>query len=573
MRLLRRHRKLAITTAAIAALGASALTVSANQAFAAAGCQVDYNVISDWGSGFQANVTVTADDPIDGWQITWTFPSGTTVGSAWNVNWSQSGTTFTGSDVGWNAAIGSGQSREVFGLTGNGSSALPTGISINGHACNGQVDPGPTDPDPTDPGTTDPGPGDPSQNPNWGEGLPPADAELSMAYELILQPDPKGYQPRSGECSNEVHARYWTYGPDGKVYPTWHPTRDPSGCAFGHEHGDDPRNSPLYGQSGFPPFGYVSEVQADSLAEHSHRHEDHVGHKILVQNTNVIQGDDGSSFFPPQGTTLANCDILLKIHQGTHSPDAFKNNIHELISNIRCTGGGQTVQANVALMMPFGVAGGFNPSECPGFGLPRVEVGQAVPADSPSEYQTLGRLISNEACVDAIRRGDTHFDPLFPDPQPFNVSDMDDFWFGNATISGAGVNFSITPLFYVIDSQRYYDPSKPDGLGRVLDLCYEPDLLGGFNCDEALQAGGGQRLQWDDPRSPFKGSNREFRPGGFSVQASGQTTIYTDTYGNNASTTPFDGSIAQSFSGNSGSGWYLRGAIRDWDDGTVHAPN
>ncbi|THV30687.1 cellulose-binding domain-containing protein [Glycomyces paridis] len=562
---IRRRKRLGIASAAVVALGASAVSVvSAGQAFAEEGCEVDYTVVSEWGGGFQANVTITAGEAINGWEIAWTFPAGTSVSSAWNVDWNVSGGRFTGSDVGWNAAIGSGQSREVFGFIGSGSSAAPGQISINGDVCDGQVDPEPTTSGP------DPDPG----NPEWGQGLPPADAELSRAYQLIQESDPKGYEPRSGECSNEVHARYWTYGPDGKVYPTWHPTRDASGCSFGHEHGDDPRESPLFGESGFPPFGYVSEVQVDSLPEHSHRHEDHVGHKILVENVDVIQGDNGTSFFPPQGAVLAGCDILLKIHQGTHSPDAFKNNVHELIANIKCNANGQTVQADFAMLMPFGEAGGFSPSECPGFGGQRVEVGTPVPADSPSEFVTPGRLIAETGCIDAIRRGDTHNDPLFPTPQPFNVSDMDDFWFGNSQVSGAGVNFSMSPLFYVVDSQRYYDPSLPNGLGRVLDLCYEPDLLGGPNCDEALQAGGGQRLQWDDPRSPFKGALREYRPGGFSLQASGSSTVYTDAYGDNASATPFDGSIEQRFSGStSGANWYVRGATRDWDDGTVHSPN
>ncbi|WP_169732008.1 cellulose-binding domain-containing protein [Glycomyces arizonensis] len=560
------HRRLAVALMAVAALGASALTiVSANHAFAEEGCEVDYNVTNDWGSGFQANITITAGEPINGWQIDWDFPSGTAVSSAWNVDWNQSGSSFSGTDVGWNGSIGSGQSREVFGFVGNGSSAEPSRISVNGDVCDGQTDPGP---DPTDPDPTDPVP----TNPEWGQGPPPADAELSMAYELVLQP--KGYDPQPGECASEIHARYWTYGPDGKVYPTWHPVQDPSGCSFGHEHGDDPRNSPLFDESGFPPFGYVSEVQADSLPDMSQRHEDHVGHKVLVQNVDVIQGDDGSAFFPPQGTVLANCDILLKIHQGTHSPDAFKNNVHELISNIKCTANGRTVQADVAVLMPFGVAGGFSPSECPGFGGRFIDVGTPAPADSPSEYVTPGRLIAESSCVDAIRRGETHYDPLYPDPQPFNVSDMDDFWFGNSQINGAGVNFSISPLFYVVNSSRYYDPSQPNNLGRVLDLCYEPDLLGGPGCEEALQAG--ERLEWDDPRSPFTGSLREYRPGGFTLQSSGSTTVYTDAYGGNVSAAPFEGSIEQHFSGSTpsgGSSWYLRGATRDWDDGTVHAPN
>ena len=33
------------------------------------------------------------------------------------------------------------------------------------------------------------------------------------------------------------------------------------------------------------------------------------------------------------------CDVLTKLHQGTHSKDAFTNNLHELAYHIRCTDG------------------------------------------------------------------------------------------------------------------------------------------------------------------------------------------------------------------------------------------
>jgi hypothetical protein len=148
----KQNRRLTLTTAAVAALGAGALTIAtANQAQAEAGCEVDYHVVSSWGGGFQANVSITADEPIDGWEVTWDFPSGTAISSAWNVDWSQNGTAFSGADVGWNAAIASGQTREVFGFIGSGSAAAPTSVAVNGDLCDGQVDP--TDP-PTDPTET-----------------------------------------------------------------------------------------------------------------------------------------------------------------------------------------------------------------------------------------------------------------------------------------------------------------------------------------------------------------------------------------------------------------------------------
>jgi cellulose 1,4-beta-cellobiosidase len=164
----RRRRRLALTGAAVAALGATVLTVaSANQAFAEEGCEVEYNVTSSWSGGFQANVVVTAGEAIDGWEIAWDFPSGTSVQSAWNVDWSQSGAAFTGSDVGWNASIASGESRELFGFVASGSSTEPGQFSINGDVCDGQ-DEDPSD-DPTDPDDPDDPPaGDKVDNPYEG---------------------------------------------------------------------------------------------------------------------------------------------------------------------------------------------------------------------------------------------------------------------------------------------------------------------------------------------------------------------------------------------------------------------
>ncbi|WP_369936594.1 cellulose-binding domain-containing protein [Plantactinospora sp. BB1] len=570
-----------MTVAAVAAAGGTAITI-AGPAVAAAGCGVTYTVGSQWQGGFTATVTVNnVGDPISSWTLTWSYDAGQRITQAWNATATQSGSQVTVRNATYNGSIATGASVS-FGFNGswNGSNPAPTSFAVNGTTCTGAPGPNPTTgptSQPTNPPTTQPSTPPstaPPGNPTWGSALPPASAERSRAYELIATANEKGYLPRSGECSVDIHARYWTYGPDGKVYPTWHPTRDPSGCNFGHEHGDDPRPSDLYSTVGWPAFGYTSEVMLDSMPEHSHRHEDHVGHKVLtVNNVNVIQGDNGTSFFPPQGTTIATCDTLLKFHQGTHSPDAFSNNVHELLFNQRCTAsnGGQVTEARYNAMIPLGRAGGFSPSECPGFGGAFINVAPAVPADSPSDTRSLGRLITEPGCVQAIREGRTHNDPLYPNPVPFTVSDMDDFWFSDFQVTGSGLNFRLAPLFYVVNPSRYYDPTKPNNLGRIVDLCYT-NLAGGDYCNQARQAG--QNLAWDDPRSPFKGTLREFRPGTFQVQnSSGSTTVYTDVYGRNASSTPFTGSIRQYFSGNQSSTMYVRGATRDWAANGVHAPN
>ncbi|MFC6019233.1 cellulose binding domain-containing protein [Plantactinospora solaniradicis] len=567
----------AATVAALVAAGGAVVTATAAQA--AAGCTVTYSVASQWSGGFTGAVSVTnLGDPISSWTVTWSYAAGQRVSQAWNATVTQSGSQITARNAGYNGSLGTGASTS-FGFNGTwtGSNPEPTDFAVNGTACTGTPGGNPTTPPtntppPTTPPTTPPT-GNPPGNPTWGTALPPAGAPTSRAYDLIATANEKGYLPRSGECSVEIHARYWTYGPDGKVYPTWHPNRDASGCNFGHEHGDDPRPSDLFGTVNWPAFGYTSEVMMSSMPESSHRHEDHVGHKVLtVNNVNVIQGDNGTSFFPPQGTTIAVCDVLLKFHQGTHSPDAFTNNIHELLFNQRCaaSNGGQVTEARFSALIPLGRAGGFSPSECPGFGGQFINVAPPVPADSPSETRSLGRLITEPGCVQAIREGRTHNDPLYPNPVPFTVSDMDDFWFSDFQITGSGLNFRLAPLFYVVNPSRYYDPTQPNRLGRIVDLCYT-NLAGGDYCNQARQAG--QNLAWDDPRSPFKGTLREFRPGTFSVQNSGSTTVYTDVYGRNASATPFAGSIQQYFSGNQSGQMYVRGATRDYSANGVHAPN
>lgn len=576
---LRRHRSRLWSGAVALAAAATALTgvATAPAAQAAVGCSVKYSITSQWQGGFTGDVTITnVGDPLSSWTLTWRFSAGQRITQAWNATVSQSGDQVTVRNASYNANIATGASV-TFGFNGswNGSNPVPDSFTLNGTLCTGK--PSNEEPGGEEPGGENP----PAENPDWGKALPPEDAPTSRAYDLIVEDDPKGYAPKSGECSKEIHARYWTYGPDGKVYPTWHPPRDPSGCTFGHEHGDDPRRSDLFAESGWPAFGYTSEVLAEHSSEHSHRHEDHVGHKVLaVNNTNVIEGDNGISFFPPTGNVLAVCDVLLKFHQGTHSPDAFTNNVHELIYHTRCTRNGQVSEAKYTALIPLGRPGGFGTTDCPGPGLGAefINVGPAVPGDSPSDNRSLGRLITDQRCVQAIKEGKTHFEVITGTYIPFDTNDLHEFWFSDVRVTGPQLSFNIAPLFYVLNPSRYYDASKPNRLARQVDLCYEENIRGDY-CDQVrrITQQTGQRVTWDDPRSPFKGTLREFRPGTFMVRNTGPTTVYTDVYGRNVSTTPFPGSIKQYFSGDtSGVQLYLRGATRDYGanpaDG-VRAPN
>ncbi|MBQ1079599.1 glycoside hydrolase family 6 protein [Nocardiopsis sp. B62] len=134
----------------------TALTASA-PATAATGCSVDYQV-SDWGSGFTADVEITnLGNAVNGWTLDWTFDGNQSISHSWGGTHTQSGTSVSVSDAGFNGTI-SQNATASFGFQADysGGNTAPTDFTLNGVLCEGSVDPGP-DPEPgPDP---DPGPG------------------------------------------------------------------------------------------------------------------------------------------------------------------------------------------------------------------------------------------------------------------------------------------------------------------------------------------------------------------------------------------------------------------------------
>ena len=276
------------------------------------------------------------------------------------------------------------------------------------------------------------------------------------------------WTPGPGECPRAVHDRYATIGPDGKRYPTWHPPVDPAtGCSFGHEHGRDPRGSALYAVAGDLPFGYANERLEESGLG-LHRHEDHVGHKIEWENDARL--DVGG----PGGSVLAvRCDVLTKLHQGTHSKDAFTNNLHELNYHIRCS---DRTEMHVTMLTAIGKAGEFERS-CGG----RVTVGPATPANSPDGGGR--RRIPDRSCLESallVAPGDRS-----------SYGALKESWELHAEVRAAEKNrrlASFNPYFQVFRPSRFFDPAAPDGVGRPAQLCGE--VLPG---DRRARGGGATR--------------------------------------------------------------------------------
>lgn len=357
-------------------------------------------------------------------------------------------------------------------------------------------------------------------------------------------------------CSAAIHDQYHTVGPDGLRYPTWHPPVDPeTGCTFGHEHGRDPSGSALYDEVGAIPFGYANQhLQAGGFG--APRNEDHVGHKVEWEN-NLVMNVGGA------GSQVLNitCDVLTKMHQGTHSADAFTNNMHEVVYHIRCSDG---TGFSATLLTPIGDAGemvvGCNREI-------HIDAGTANPAISPDGGGK--RAIPDMSCVQerviAPEDGRARFDSALRESWEISASLRDS---NNRSLA------SFNPYFQVMDPSRFFDPAATGNVGRPIDLCSRPELVGEDRCEGV----GSDSVAWDDPRSPFKGVRRFVDVNANRVKnLDGPNIWYTNALGRNGSTEPFPGSIRQWIAIRDNSGIDLHGGIigknRDYDGRGVRAPN
>jgi poly(hydroxyalkanoate) depolymerase family esterase len=100
-------------------------------------CRVTYQV-NQWNTGFTANLTITntSSRPVDGWRLTFTFPSGQTITQAWSSTASQSGGSVTLTNAAWNATIAPGASQSIgFNAAYSGTNTRPSSFALDGTAC------------------------------------------------------------------------------------------------------------------------------------------------------------------------------------------------------------------------------------------------------------------------------------------------------------------------------------------------------------------------------------------------------------------------------------------------------
>jgi hypothetical protein len=363
-------------------------------------------------------------------------------------------------------------------------------------------------------------------------------------------------------CTREQHDDYSVVGSDGKVYPTWHPPVDPtSGCSFGHEHGRDPRGSDLYARVGDIPFALANEA-LETFDPANPRREDHVGHKVEWENDVPMQVRTAVASAILQVT----CDVLVKLHQGTHSKDAFTNNLHEMVYHIRCNDG---AEAHLTFMAAIGTPGEFvrscNHEE-------HVTAGIATPPNSPKGGGK--RVVPDAGCV-----------------QQFLVEND-----GNSSNFGAGLHeswqtsndirtaegrslASFDPYFQVNFPSRYYDPAQPSLVGRPIDLCFLAGARArGGPCQQSIRNGATAGVAYDDPRSAFAGVERRVDINSIRIDnRDGPSVWYTNPFGRGGRSEPFPGSVRQVLSKVDNSALRISGPTighaRYYGGLRTHAPN
>lgn len=389
-------------------------------------------------------------------------------------------------------------------------------------------------------------------------------------------------------CTAEFHRTFSVIGPDGKLYPGWHPPTavDPStgrSCTFGHEHGDDPSASNIYqwvtdflnadtAKGRGIPFGYVSEALDTYAEHHDHvtRHEDNVGHKIIVANDIKLVTASPRGYLRDGNGAIVSCSFLIKVHQGSHSGDALINNAHELLYAARCSDGTEVISSTLTR---FGDANEFHRScngqlvETAGSNLPAGDGGQ--------------RLIPDRYCVDR--------DVLVPSGQTSSIWSLYEVWqsVNDITTVDGDTLASFDPWFGIRNPARAHAGGVNNSIFDLVDVTDMIDPVdngrsNSYPFDEIIdhEAHTGTQLGKTDPVSPFDGAQRDYYLHATTVtNAGGPTTWFTNPYGQDAVTTAGPGLVRQHVSSSDNSAWpdlERRTFDLERDHGHangVHAPN
>ncbi|MFI7336393.1 cellulase family glycosylhydrolase [Streptomyces sp. NPDC050085] len=151
--MLHRRIRIAAGLAATVLIAGGTAAVPSSAAAATTGCEVTYQNLSTWqttptSGGFNTTLAIkNLGDPITGWKLTFTMPSGQTATGGWNATFNGK-TSVTATDAGWNGAIATGQANTTVGLQGEWTRSTagsappsplprPADFALNGTPCTG----------------------------------------------------------------------------------------------------------------------------------------------------------------------------------------------------------------------------------------------------------------------------------------------------------------------------------------------------------------------------------------------------------------------------------------------------
>lgn len=418
------------------------------------------------------------------------------------------------------------------------------------------IDEPPTDEPPTDePPVNEPSTGMPRTN-SAGALVTGQNSNLQTAIGFGNWSEEPGVKDTLSTACQELHDSYWIEGPDNKAYPTWHPAgvihpETGEGCVFGHEHGDDPSKAPdwLFDYSGgWPAFGYAME-QLDG-----HRHEDHFGHKVTVTRFRAAIGNTANSGAAMYDAGF-DCEFISKIHQGSHSEDAFSNHLHEYFLTVACDDDpGVTSNrkvrtlASIKTMLPYGAPDRF-----------RNRCLSNQPEDNDLFYSanvlgfdgitTIMPAMQTFPIKPDIQLNDRGFACVNPSQGSFinaNADYMDrlDLWHQIHSVSGPGnVSFEFNPYYIVKDVPRVHAVDRDSagnriGQGQVRYTIDECERFANLNlafCEGSYINDSNQVHSPYSIHSPFKGALRAINFKSFNIynNSSSRTSdaFCTDAYG------------------------------------------
>jgi cellulase/cellobiase CelA1 len=103
-------------------------------------CEVHFGYVTDWASGYVANIDITntGTSVIDGWTLTFDWPtSWQRMDGGWNANWSQTGTTVKVTNLDTNGQLAAGGGTVTAGFVGaySGPNVTPGVFTLNGTVC------------------------------------------------------------------------------------------------------------------------------------------------------------------------------------------------------------------------------------------------------------------------------------------------------------------------------------------------------------------------------------------------------------------------------------------------------